>query len=157
MLISIAGHFIGTRKWHKKTWGILLKHTTCRIVRRGISYRASLFFILLGIGLAFGASTLFASVTFTSSVGRFIRVGTGILLIILGLIQLEKLPNRLMFVLPIFGLAFAIASMQENVVQIAKLHTRTVKRWSGFILVMIGGWIMLLAIFANFFATVFPV
>lgn len=62
-----------------------------------------------------------------------------------------------MFVLLIFGLAFSIASMQENIVQMAKLHTRTVKRWSGFILVMIGGWIMLLAIFANLFATVFPV
>lgn len=59
---------------------------------------ASLFFVVMGIGLAFGASTLFASVTFTSSIGRFIRLGTGILLIVLGLMQLEKLPNRLMFV-----------------------------------------------------------
>lgn len=62
-----------------------------------------------------------------------------------------------MFVLLIFGLAFAIANAQENIVQMAKLHTRTVKRWGGFILIAIGGWTILLAILADFFAALFPV
>ena len=61
------------------------------------------------------------------------------------------------FVLLTFGLAYAIAHAQENIIQMAKLHTRTVKRWGGCILLAIGGWAILLAVFADFFATLFPV
>lgn len=56
---------------------------------------ASVFFVLAGFVLLFGGSSLFASVTFTSGAGRIIRLITGILLIILGLMQLERLPNVL--------------------------------------------------------------
>ncbi len=48
---------------------------------------ATAFLILTGIGIALGASTLFEGVTFTSTVGRAIRLGIGTLLILLGLIQ----------------------------------------------------------------------
>lgn len=52
---------------------------------------ASLFLLLLGIGLAFGGSVLFAQVTFTSVVGRVLRLILGILFIVLGIIQLGYL------------------------------------------------------------------
>lgn len=59
---------------------------------------ACLFFVLAGGGLALGASALFASIMFTSTAGRLIRLITGVVLIALGLMQLEKLPNLLAFV-----------------------------------------------------------
>lgn len=48
---------------------------------------ATAFLILTGVGIALGASALFEGVTFTSTIGRAIRLGIGVLLIVLGLIQ----------------------------------------------------------------------
>ena len=56
---------------------------------------ASLFFVLIVGGLVAGASALFASVTFTSTAGRIIRLITGVALMMFGLMQLEKIPNVL--------------------------------------------------------------
>lgn len=56
---------------------------------------ASAFFVLAGVGLVVGGSVLFASVTFPSVGGRVIRLLTGSVLIILGLMQLGMLPNVL--------------------------------------------------------------
>jgi len=63
-----------------------------------LSVGSLLFFILLGIGLVLGASALYASITFTSLAGRIIRTVTAIVLTLLGLAQLEILPNPLDFV-----------------------------------------------------------
>ncbi len=52
---------------------------------------ATVFITLTGIGIALGASTLFESVTFTSATGRVIRLVMGMLLILLGLIQLDRI------------------------------------------------------------------
>lgn len=52
---------------------------------------ATAFLILTGIGIALGASALFEGVTFTSTIGRVIRLGIGTLLILLGLIQVGAL------------------------------------------------------------------
>lgn len=49
---------------------------------------ASLFLLLVGAGLAAGAAPLFEAVTFTSIAGRLIRLTVGIILIVLGLVQL---------------------------------------------------------------------
>lgn len=38
-----------------------------------------------------------------------------------------------------------------------KARTKDVKRWGGYVLLLIGSWLILLAIFADFFATLFPV
>lgn len=48
---------------------------------------ATVFLFLTGVGIALGASALFEGVTFTSTLGRIIRLGIGALLIVLGLIQ----------------------------------------------------------------------
>lgn len=53
---------------------------------------ATVFLILTGIGIAVGASALFEGVTFTSTIGRVIRLGIGTLLILLGLIQFGLIP-----------------------------------------------------------------
>lgn len=61
------------------------------------------------------------------------------------------------FVLLVFGLALAIATAQEAVIGTARAHTRMVKRWGGYILLGVGTWTILLAVFADFFARIFPV
>lgn len=59
---------------------------------------ALLFFIIASTGLVLGGSVLYASITFTSIAGRVIRTITGLILILLGLVQLSVLPNPLSFV-----------------------------------------------------------
>lgn len=54
---------------------------------------ASAFLLISGIVLALGGSALFASVTFPSIAGRLIRLITGTVLILLGLMQLGWLAN----------------------------------------------------------------
>lgn len=54
---------------------------------------ASLFLLLAGGALSFGAGVFFQGVTFTSSAGRAIRSAVGGLLILFGLVQMGKLPN----------------------------------------------------------------
>lgn len=56
-----------------------------------LSVGASIFLLLVGIGLALGAGILFEQITFTSIVGRSLRVIVGIMLILLGLVQLGHL------------------------------------------------------------------
>jgi cytochrome c biogenesis protein CcdA len=58
----------------------------------GLSIGASAFLVLAGLAIAAGASTYFDDVTFTSTAGITIRIAVGVLLIALGLIQLEVLP-----------------------------------------------------------------
>jgi cytochrome c biogenesis protein CcdA/copper chaperone CopZ len=60
-----------------------------------LSVGAALFLVLVGMGIALGGGVLFAGVTFTSPVGRAIRIVTGGVLIALGLVQLGILPNPL--------------------------------------------------------------
>lgn len=57
-----------------------------------LSLGAGLFLLLAGAVLAAGAAPLFEGVTFTSTAGRLIRVTVGILLVLLGLIQVGRLP-----------------------------------------------------------------
>ncbi len=71
------------------------------LVKRALSFAIALslgasgFLILSGIVLALAGEALFAGVTFTSTPGRIIRMTVGTVLIILGLIQLRKLPFNL--------------------------------------------------------------
>ena len=58
---------------------------------------ATLFLLATGAVIAFGGAALFAGVTFTSLAGRTIRTLTGFFLILLGLIQLGRLPVPLPF------------------------------------------------------------
>lgn len=54
----------------------------------GLSLGATVFLLLAGLALAFGGSAFFSSVTFTSAVGITIRIIIGVLLILLGLVQM---------------------------------------------------------------------
>jgi cytochrome c biogenesis protein CcdA len=58
----------------------------------GLSLGASVFLVLVGLAIAAGASTYFDDVTFTSTAGITIRIVVGVLLVTLGLIQLNRLP-----------------------------------------------------------------
>jgi cytochrome c biogenesis protein CcdA len=58
----------------------------------GLSLGASVFLVGVGVAIAAGASTYFDDVTFTSTAGIAIRIAVGVLLVSLGLVQLNVLP-----------------------------------------------------------------
>lgn len=60
-----------------------------------LSAGAAIFLLATGSAIALVGGGLFAEVTFTSTGGRMIRLAVGLLLIALGLIQLERLPVSL--------------------------------------------------------------
>lgn len=62
-----------------------------------------------------------------------------------------------MLVVLLFGLALALAAAQERTVQAMRQGAPAVKRWGGRILVVVGIWLVALAVFAGFFADLFPV
>ena len=53
---------------------------------------AAVFLILAGLVIALLGTALFAGVTFTSTAGRLIRAAVGLVLIFLGLVQLNRMP-----------------------------------------------------------------
>jgi cytochrome c biogenesis protein CcdA len=55
------------------------------------------------------------------------------------------------------GLSLVIGSAQEHTVRRIQARSADVKRWGGWILVAIGTWFLVLAIWADFFAEIFPV
>ena len=56
-----------------------------------------------------------------------------------------------------FVLATAIATAQERFVDSLKASVQQVKRWGGYILIAVGAWFIILAIWAEAFAQIFPV
>lgn len=63
----------------------------------------------------------------------------------------------LVILLLMFLLVFAIATAQEKVIATIHAHLGEVKRWGGWILTVVGIWFIILAVFAGFFAQIFPV
>lgn len=57
----------------------------------------------------------------------------------------------------LFTAALAAAGAQEATVERIKAQAPTVKKWGGIILVIVGAWFIVLAVFAGFFAELFPV
>jgi hypothetical protein len=55
------------------------------------------------------------------------------------------------------SLAALIAAAQERTVEALRAGAPAVKSWGGRILVLVGAWLIALAVFADFFADVFPV
>lgn len=55
------------------------------------------------------------------------------------------------------GLSFVIGRAQEHTLERMQASTREVKRWGGWVLVGVGAWFLVLAIWADFFAEIFPV
>jgi hypothetical protein len=63
----------------------------------------------------------------------------------------------LTIVLVMFGLVFAVGTSQEGVIRGLKANTHRIRRWSGVILVLVGTWLIILAIWADAFARILPV
>jgi cytochrome c biogenesis protein CcdA len=63
----------------------------------------------------------------------------------------------LAMVLLMFALSLAVALAQSRLVNTLKASVHEVKRWGGWILVLVGLWLVILGIWANFFAKVFRV
>lgn len=56
-----------------------------------------------------------------------------------------------------FALAILIGAAQQRVVETLKAGTQRVKQWSGLVLLLVGSWLIALAVWADFFARIFPV
>lgn len=56
-----------------------------------------------------------------------------------------------------FSLALLIGAAQERLVDAMRAGTRQIKQWSGVVLLLVGAWLIALAIWAEFFARIFPV
>ena len=56
-----------------------------------------------------------------------------------------------------FGVAILVGTAQQRAVDALKEGTQRIKRWSGAILLLVGAWLIALAIWADFFARLFPV
>jgi cytochrome c biogenesis protein CcdA len=54
----------------------------------GVAFGAGLFLAVLGLGIASGGEGFFAGITFTSTLGRLVRLVVGSLLVLLGLMQI---------------------------------------------------------------------
>lgn len=62
-----------------------------------------------------------------------------------------------MIALLMFILAVAIAFAQEQFVGVLRAGTTEVKKWGGRILILVGVWLVVIGIWADFFAQFFPV
>lgn len=56
-----------------------------------------------------------------------------------------------------FTLAFVLAAAQERTAEAMRTGAPAIKRWGGRILVLIGLWLIILGVFADFFSGIFAV
>ena len=56
-----------------------------------------------------------------------------------------------------FGAAFTVGWAQEGAAEWLRASAPTVKRWGGVVLALVGVWFIVLGIFAEAFARIFPV
>lgn len=57
----------------------------------------------------------------------------------------------------VFTAAFTVANAEQRTLERIKAQAPAVKRWAGWILVAVGVWFILLAVFADFFSRIYPV
>ncbi|MBW3658582.1 MAG: hypothetical protein KY457_08080 [Actinobacteria bacterium] len=62
-----------------------------------------------------------------------------------------------MLVVLVFAAAFGVARAEESTLERIQVQAPVVKRWAGWILVAVGVWFLVLAVFADVFAGIFPV
>jgi cytochrome c biogenesis protein CcdA len=86
LLATLLARESGGRAGQRVSAGRALRFATA------LAVGAALFLLLAGLVIALGGSALFAGVTFTSTAGRTIRTVVGLVLILLGLIQLGVVP-----------------------------------------------------------------
>ncbi|MEX2210348.1 MAG: hypothetical protein WD689_01095 [Gaiellaceae bacterium] len=63
----------------------------------------------------------------------------------------------LVIVALLFAAASGVARAQQATVERIKAQAPAVKRWGGFVLLGVGAWFIVLAVFADAFADLFPV
>ena len=56
-----------------------------------------------------------------------------------------------------FTLAILLATAREELVDSIRDGAPTIKRWGGRVLIAVGAWFIVLGVFADFFAHIFPV
>ena len=61
------------------------------------------------------------------------------------------------FILLTFLTMLAILTAQDTVIQKARHNVQQIKHIGGYILIGVGCWLVLLALFIDYFATIFPV
>ncbi len=57
----------------------------------------------------------------------------------------------------LFTAAFTVARAQQSTIERITAQAPVIKRWGGWILIGVGLWFVALAVFADFFANLFPV
>ena len=57
----------------------------------------------------------------------------------------------------VFAASLAVSTVEDRTIESIRAQAPTVKRWGGGILVTVGAWLLLLAVFADFFAELFAV
>ncbi len=57
----------------------------------------------------------------------------------------------------VFAASFWVSRAERSTLQRIEARAPQVKRWTGWVLVAVGVWFIVLAVFADFFADVFPV
>ncbi|WP_370325828.1 hypothetical protein [Euzebya sp.] len=63
----------------------------------------------------------------------------------------------MVIVVLMFTAAFTVSRAEEATVERIQATAPTIKRWGGAVLVGVGLWFVSLAVFADFFAQIFPV
>lgn len=56
----------------------------------------------------------------------------------------------------VFAAAFGVAGAHRAALERVQAQAPTVKRWGGYLLVLVGVWLLALAVFVDFFAGVLP-
>ncbi|MPZ70594.1 MAG: hypothetical protein GEU71_13860 [Actinobacteria bacterium] len=74
-----------------------------------------------------------------------------------GEIMSELSVAGIVMVVMFVGLSLVVRSAQLQTVKRIQARSTEVKRWGGWVLVGIGSWFLILAIWADFFAEIFPV
>lgn len=62
-----------------------------------------------------------------------------------------------MMTILMFALSLLIVFAQERLIEILKAETVIIKKWGGRILILVGIWLIILAIWTDTFAEIFPV
>lgn len=60
-------------------------------------------------------------------------------------------------VLLLFAAAVGVAVAQERLVEHLRAGAPAVKHWGGYVLMLVGGWFVVLGVFADTFSQLFPV
>lgn len=93
LLATLLARSIGSDGTDAAHSGAKQRGKVGRAVRYGaaLSLGVGIFLILTGVGIGLGGGALFKQITFTSTAGRGLRFGIGLLLILLGLVQIGRL------------------------------------------------------------------